>query len=105
LARPAPASRFNRFVASRFFVTDARGRTGRFNVEDVGSVSPGRISIEEWREIHRRGERSLQNAGYRGCFLDHGKVWFEASEKHGFQLIGIAKNMPWAPLAEPNVAR
>ncbi len=63
-------------------------------------MSPGRIGIEEWQEIHRRGERSLHGAGYRGCFMDHGKVWFEASEEHGFRLMGIAENMPWVPLAD-----
>ena len=105
LAQPGPAKRFNRFVGTQLTVTTNHGRPIYFNVEDLGSVTPGRITIEEWQEIHRRGERSLHGAGYRGCFMDHGKVWFEASEKHGFRLAGIAKNMPWVPFADGDSVR
>ena len=104
LAQPGSTSRFNRFVRARFGVTDDRGETLYFNAKDVDSITPTRITIPEWREIQRRGERSLLSAGYRGCFMDHGKVWFEASEK-GFRLMGIAKNMPWVPLPESDVVR
>ena len=99
LAQSGSPRRFNRFVGTRLAVISSTGRPTYFTVSDVGSVTPGRITIQEWQEIHRRGERSLHNAGYRGCFMDHGKAWFEASEEHGFRLMGISKNMPWVPLA------
>lgn len=95
LRNSAPRTRFNAFVDNTFCVRNARGRTLYFNVRGVGSVTPGRISIQEWREISRRGARSLQNAGWRGCFMDHGKVWFEGSREHGFRLTLIARDMPW----------
>lgn len=99
LTNAGPRTRFNAFVGNRFGVRNARGRTLYFNVRDVGSVTPGRISIQEWREISRRGARSLQNAGWRGCFMDHGKVWFEGSAEQGFRLTLIARDMPWvAPI-------
>jgi len=95
LTNSNPGTRLNAFVGNRFGVRNARGRTLYFNVRDVGSVTPGRISIQEWREISRRGARSLQNAGWRGCFMDHGKIWFEGSREHGFRLTLIARDMPW----------
>jgi hypothetical protein len=100
LAQPGLLSRFNRFVGAQFAVTPRRGPTLYFNLSDVGSVTPAYITVAEWREIHRRGERSLNGAGYRGCFMDHGKVWFEGSREDGLRLMGIARDMPWVPLAE-----
>jgi hypothetical protein len=105
LAHPGPQSRFNRFVRPRYAVTDTHGQTLYFNVADVGSPTPAHITIPEWREIHRRGRRALNDAGYRGCFMDHGKIWFEASEEHGFRLAGIARNMPWIPLGADHSSR
>lgn len=105
LVQPGLLSRFNRFVAPRIALTDSRGRTINISVKDVGAVTPGRISVQEWREIQRRGRRSLHDAGYRGCFMDHGKVWFEASQEHGFRVVGIAKNLLWVPLAEGRSVR
>ena len=95
LSKSAPKSRFNRFVDGTFGVRSSRGHTLYFNVEDVGSVTPRRISVEEWREISRRGARSLQNAGWRGCFTDNGKVWFVGSEDGGLRLTLISHDMPW----------
>ncbi len=95
LANSVPRARFNAFVSDTFGVRSARGRTLYFNVRDVGSVTPGRISIREWKEISRRGARSLNNAGWRGCFMDHGKVWFEGSRENGFRLTLISRDMPW----------
>ena len=95
LATPGPPARFNRFVSDRFRIRDGRGRTLTFNLSEVGSVTPGRISIREWQEISRRGAESLRGAGYRGCFLDHGKVWFEGGMANAFGLTLIAKDMPW----------
>lgn len=94
--------RFNGFVGDRFGIRDARGRTLYFNVSEVGLVSPGRISIEEWREISRRGARGLRNAGWRGCFMDHGKVWFESGQDGSFRLILIARDIPWVELSSGN---
>ena len=96
LTKSGPKKRFNAFVRDTFGVRSRQGHTLYFNVQEVGSVTPGRISIEEWREISRRGGRSLQSAGWRGCFMNHGKVWFEGSEESGFRLTLIARDVPWA---------
>ena len=96
-----PRTRFNAFVDRSFGVTSRGGRTLYFNVKDIGSVTPGRISLSEWREISRRGARSLNNAGWRGCFLDHGKVWFEADGER-FYLKLIMRDLPWAPPEKGN---
>jgi hypothetical protein len=96
LETSGPKTRFNQYVASQFGVRSRRGHTLYFNVKDIGAVTPARITIDEWREISRRGAEGLQNAGWRGCFLDNGKVWFEGSEEHGFGLTLISKDMPWA---------
>jgi hypothetical protein len=96
LTKSSPKNRFNEFVQGTFGVRSSRGHTLYFNVKDFGSVTPGRISIREWREISRRGARSLHNVGWRGCFLDNGKVWFEGSKDGGFRLTLISRDVRWA---------
>lgn len=95
LAKTSPKTRFNEFVDDEFGVRNIQGRTLYFKVRDVGSVTPGRITVREWREISRRGAQGLQNAGWRGCFMDLGKVWFVGSKDGGFRLTLIAKDMNW----------
>lgn len=97
LAKGGSGARFKQFVADRFSVTDAAGRWLSFRLGDFHSITPSRITRAEWAEIAKRGASGLQGAGWRGCFLDDGKVWFEADEKAGFKLTSIAKNMPWVP--------
>lgn len=98
LNTPGPKSRYNVFVEPVFSVRNS-GRTLTFNLKDIGSVTPGRISLDDWRAISERGAESLQNAGWRGCFLDNGKVWFQAGNDEGFRLSHISKDMPWvAPI-------
>lgn len=96
LRESGPKNRFNQFVASQFGVRGKRGHTLYFNVKDIGAVTPSRVTVREWKEISRRGRQSLQNAGWRGCFLDNGKVWFEGSKEDGFVLTLISRDMPWA---------
>ena len=95
LAESAPNTRFNSFVDTRFGVTNARGKTLYFNLKDVGAVTPGWITVQEWREISRRGSRSLHEAGWRGCFMDHGKVSFQGSKETGLRLSHFSRDMPW----------
>lgn len=95
LALPGPKTQFNQFVMPQLTVRNRLGQTLDFNVEEIGSVTPSRVSVQDWREIVRRGERGLLGAGWRGCFFDSGKVWFQADGEHGFRLAGIAKDMPW----------
>lgn len=95
LATTGSNTRFNKFVASPFSIRDRRGRSTYFDVSSVRSVTPGYITVRDWEEISRRGATSLQNAGWRGCFMDLGKVWFEGSKEDGFRLAGIARDMRW----------
>ncbi|WP_086735400.1 hypothetical protein [Erythrobacter colymbi] len=97
LAADASKSRFNAFVAPIFGVTDARGRHLYFRRADFNSVTPGRIRIEEWRQISARGLKALRNAGWRGCMMSHGKVWFETSETNGLELKGFNRTLAWDP--------
>lgn len=101
LAQAGPKRPFNKLVADEFGVRSKRGYYTLYsNTRDVVSVTPSRITLQEWREISRRGSRSLQNAGWRGCFLDNGKVWFVGSKKVGFRLTLISKDMPWVAPVE-----
>lgn len=95
LAKTGPGRRFNAFVNDDFGVRSKQGRTLYFKVSDIRSVTPAYVTVREWEEISRRGARTLENAGWRGCFMDLGKVWFEASQEHGFRLTLIARDMPW----------
>jgi hypothetical protein len=105
LEQPGPKARFNLFVDTQFGVRSKAGRTLYFNLKDIGSVKPGRISVQEWQEISRRGAQSLNDAGWRGCFMDHGKVWFVGSKEGGFRLVLISRDMPWAKPEEGTVMK
>lgn len=93
----SPKSRFNEFVAPQFLITDASGRTLSFKRADFNSITPGRIRIEEWQEISARGLAAVEDLGWRGCMMNHGKVWFESSETHGLELKGFNRTMAWDP--------
>ena len=95
LATAGPSNRFNQFVSDKFGVTDTQGEMHWFDLKDFNSIVPDRIAIEEWQKISDRGSEMLDPAGYRGCFMDHGKVWFVAGEQSGFKLRSIAKDMDW----------
>ena len=100
LAESGPRDRFNQFVADRFAVRDSRGRELWFYLKDFNSITPGRITIEEWRHIKDRGPAKLEDAGWRGCFMDNGKVWFEADGQSGLKLRSIARDMDWIDAGE-----
>jgi hypothetical protein len=100
LAKARPKTRFNMFVADEFGVSSKQGRLLYFKVRDIGSVTPSYITVREWHEISRRGARSLIDAGWRGCFMDNGKVWLSGSRETGFQLTQISKDMPWLKPAD-----
>lgn len=99
LAKAGPPIRFNKFVAERFTIRSAQGHTLHFDLVDVGAVTPSRISVDDWRRISERGVGGLHNAGYRGCFYDSGKVWFEGegtgAAVGAFKLTLFAHDMPW----------
>lgn len=95
LAQPTPNSQFNRFVAPTFGIRSKTGTTLYYKMRDFRSITPGRIGLQEWQEISRRGPQDLRDAGWRGCFLDHGKVWFEGSKEKGFGLKFLARDLPW----------
>ncbi len=91
----SPKSRFNQFVGPQFSITDERGRNLTFNLQDFNAITPGRIRLEDWREISARGPEEVEGIGWRGCMMNHGKVWFQSNEKHGLELIGFNRSMAW----------
>ena len=95
LSEATPNRRFNQFVGERFGIRSEQGKSIWFDLADFDAITPGKITLEEWREISSRGPDQLQNAGWRGCFFDNGKVWFEATEDTGLKLTWISKDMPW----------
>jgi hypothetical protein len=94
----APKSRFNEFVAPKFLITDQRGRTLYFDLEDFNSITPGRISLRDWQEISARGPNQIEDLGWRGCMMNDGKVWFDSNETKGLQLKGLNRSMAWEPV-------
>lgn len=97
LQHPEPLSQFNRFIAPRFFIGSKSGRYLYFDLEDVGAVTPSRISLDDWRKISSMGMRELQDAGYRGCMLVNGKAWFDSYDSEGrFGLRGIDHSRSWS---------
>ncbi len=98
LRATGPKSRFNEFVAPRFVITDERGRTLYFDLEDFNSITPGRIPLSDWQEISARGASEVDPIGWRGCMMNHGKVWFESDETKGIHLRGFDRSRPWEPI-------
>ena len=84
---------FDRFVAPSFSTIRA-GRHIVFNRVEVQPVTPLRISQQDWQEISRLGFAELSNAGYRGCMLRRGKVWFQG-DGSTFELSSINHDMSW----------
>lgn len=82
------------FYAESFSIHSAN-RSLVFRRMDMGAGARALPSLEDWREISRQGPGSLDDAGWRGCFLAHGKVWFEADGRGGFAMTSFDKTMPW----------
>lgn len=83
----------------RFLITDKRGRTLYFDLEDFNAITPGRIALSDWQEISARGPGQVRDVGWRGCMMNHGKVWFESSETKGLELKGLNRSMAWEPVS------
>lgn len=98
LRETGPKSRFNEFVAPKFLVTSERGRTLYFDLEDFNSITPSRIPLSDWQEISARGPNQIEDLGWRGCMMNHGKVWFESNETRGLELKGLNRSMAWEPV-------
>lgn len=95
LAEPDADRLFNHLVSRNLSLRDAHGSIVRLDSSEIETVTPRIVSRQDWQVISSRGPDALQDAGWRGCFLNHGKVWFEASEEDGLRLKSIARDMPW----------
>ncbi|RZI98518.1 MAG: hypothetical protein EON90_13070 [Brevundimonas sp.] len=71
------------------------GREVWFRTADMGPQARRLPSLEDWREISRRGAKSVHGAGYRGCFLSSGKAAFQAGFDGEFGLSSFDKDRPW----------
>jgi hypothetical protein len=98
LRATGPKSRFNEFVAPKFLVTSERGRTFYFDLEDFNSITPSRIPLKDWQEISARGPDQVEGIGWRGCMMNHGKVWFESNETRRLELKGLNRSLAWEPV-------
>ena len=90
----APPIEFDQFVGERFS-TLKNDRYLVFKKDDVSPVTPARISRDDWREIAKRGVDEIRDAGWRGCMLNHGRVWFE-TDGESFYLRAINHDIRWA---------
>ena len=96
LEQKRPAAYYNRFLGETFGVTRS-GRYLRYNKADFNAVTPRFFSSKDWENIAKRGERGLESVGWRGCMMDHGKVWFQADE-NGLRLTSINHDMAWVEI-------
>ncbi|NBW08141.1 MAG: hypothetical protein EBR82_08955 [Caulobacteraceae bacterium] len=87
---PVPLEFYSRTVS----ITH-RGRWLWFHVKDLGPRARQLPSLADWREISRRGAGAIHGAGWRGCGLSPGKVWFESTSYDGIALKGFDKDMDW----------
>lgn len=84
----------NRFVAPEFSI-NSQGRNTIYKLADFPSVTPDLVPMEDWREIQKRGLAGLFDGGWRGCALDHGKVWFDAYGEDGLRLKALNRDIEW----------
>lgn len=85
------------FYADAVTLTE-HGRTRQFPAVEMGPQARRLPTLDDWREISRRGSDSLQDAGYRGCFFSTGKAWFDINHTDGrFALMGFDKDRDWSP--------
>ena len=47
----------------------------------------------------REGPMQIKNLGWRGCVMNHGKVWFESNETKGLEMKGLNRSMAWEPVS------
>jgi hypothetical protein len=81
-------------VAEKVVIVEGdRSRTVSASI--VVEARPSTISMEDWREISRRGEPRLVSAGWRGCFLSNGKAFFEVGENGYLRLVSFNVTMAW----------
>tara|TARA_R110002167_G_scaffold67405_7_gene190548 strand:+ start:968 stop:1459 length:492 start_codon:yes stop_codon:yes gene_type:complete len=72
------------------------GKSRWFRAADMGPQAERLPTLDDWREISRRGANRIEGAGYRGCFFSSGKAWFSTTYPDGrFGLMGFNKDMPW----------
>jgi len=93
LAADYQSSFFDRFVGDQFSVIRHDKRVV-YNRAEFAAVTPRFLSRKDWSMIAMRGATGLRQAGWRGCFLDNGKVWFEAGER-GLRLVTINHDLAW----------
>ncbi len=70
------------------------GKRLTYERDEFTAVTPRFLSRDDWSIIAKRGAKSLHEAGWRGCFLDNGKVWFEA-DSAGLRLVAINHDLEW----------
>ena len=92
-------AQFNRFMAPSFSINSGGANT-TYNLADFRAITPDFVTIEEWREIERRGLVNVFDAGWRGCALDHGKVWFDAYGEEGLKLKSLDRDLEWVVIDE-----
>ena len=80
------------FYAERFRIHSGGGLA--FKREETGPGARALPTLDDWREISRRGAHGLDSAGWRGCMFANGKVWFEA-DGDSFVLTSFHKDMAW----------
>lgn len=78
------------------FSVRSENRRLNYRRTDIRPGSRALPSLEDWRAMSRQAPGALQDAGWRGCFLAHGKAWFEADGRGGFGLTSFDKTMPWS---------
>jgi len=94
LASDAGPEAFNRFLAPRFSVF-RDGKYAYFDRSDFRAITPRFISREDWQRISEQGLNAVEDAGYRGCMIAHGKVWFDAYGRDGLLLKAINHDLAW----------
>lgn len=72
------------------------GKSKSISFQQIRDDTESYISFEDFRHIAGTRADDVQSGGYRGCFLAHGKVWFELpADGNNLQLMSFDKDMKW----------
>jgi hypothetical protein len=100
LETPGDRSRLRSLIGEHVVVVES-GRSRTVPASVFVEARPYLISVADWAEISRRGEPRLVGAGWRGCFLSHGKAAFEVDEGGHLHLSSFNLDMTWDRDARP----
>lgn len=87
----------SRLFAASFTMLEG-GKVAHVTREQLGDYQGSIPTLHDWRIIEAAfAARNVHSGGWRGCFLDHGKAFFEADGAGNIGLTSFDFDRKWEP--------